>query len=180
MAKLGCLLIILAVTGLIAIVVVPVLPFLNNSPQVDNFLQPLLCQQGETVRRDQYSYTDFEGTSYSMNVYCMGDDEVERDVSTRWFVIGMVAFLAPFLIGLFTFIFGVNRYTRNRVATLTTPSIGNTDWGSGVMSVNTVASSSKPTLTERLKELQEARDAGLISAIEFDRARQQILDRMDD
>lgn len=176
MAKLGCLLIILAVAGLLVIVVVPVLPFLNDSPQVDSFMQPLLCQPGETVRREQYSYRDYDGTAYSMNVYCIGDDRVERDVSARWFVIGMVAFLGPFLIGLLTFIFGVNRNAGKHVTTLTTATIGNTDWGSGVVSVNTA----KPTLTQRLKELQEARDAGLISAIEFDRARQQILDRMDD
>ena len=180
MAKLGCLLIILAVVGLLVIVVVPVLPFLNDSPQVDSFMQPLLCQPGETVRREQYSYRDYEGTSYSMNVYCIGDDEVERDVSARWFIMGAVAFTVPFLIGLFMFIYGVNRYTKNRVATLTTASIGNIDWGSGVMSANTGSSGAKPTLTQRLKELQDARDAGLITAIEFDRARQQILDSMDD
>jgi hypothetical protein len=74
----------------------------------------------------------------------------------------------------------MNRNIRSSVSTLTTPSIGNRDWGSGVMSVNPAGSSSRPTLTQRLKELQEARDAGLISAIEFDRARQQILDSMDD
>jgi hypothetical protein len=180
MTKFGCLLIILGIVSLLAIVVVPVLPFLNDNPAIDNFLQPLLCQPGETVRREQYSYRDYEGTSYSMNVYCLGDDEVERDVSTRWFIVGTVAFLVPFLIGLFAAIYGMNRNIRNSVSTLATPSIGNRDWGSGVMSVNPAGSSSRPTLTQRLKELQEARDAGLISAIEFDRARQQILDSMDD
>ncbi len=181
MAKLGCLLIILAVVGLIALVVVPVLPFLENSPQVDGFLQPLLCQPGETVQREQYSYRDSEGTSYSMNVYCMGDG-VERDVTMNWTLIGVGAFLVPFLIGLFAFIYGVNRNARNRSVTLTTASIGNTGWvmpSSGGMSVGT-GGSKNASLVQRLKELQDARDAGLISAIEYDRTRQQILDSMDD
>jgi hypothetical protein len=184
MAKMGCLLIILSTVALCVIVVIPVLPFLNNSPEIDRFMQPLLCQPGETVRREQYSYQDFEGTAYSMNVYCVNNDEVERDVSARWFIMGAVAFTVPFLIGLFMFIYGVNRYSKNRVATLTTASLGNTGWAmpqSSMMSVNTTSSGvGKATLTQRLKELQDARDAGLISSIEFDKARQQILDSMED
>jgi hypothetical protein len=180
MAKLGCLLLILSMLGLCAIVVVPVLPFLDDSPQIDQFLQPILCQPGETVRRDQYSTTDNDGTSYSMNVYCLGDDEVERDVTDRWFLIGLVAFLAPFLVGLFALIFGVQR---NAVKSAVNTASGSAGWavpGSGVMSVNTGSTGKNASLTQRLKELQEARDAGLISAVEYDRMRQQILDSMDD
>jgi hypothetical protein len=115
-----------------------------------------------------------------MNVYCLGDDEVERDVTDRWFLIGLVAFLAPFLVGLFALIFGVQR---NAVKSAVNTASGSAGWavpGSGVMSVNTGSTGKNASLTQRLKELQEARDAGLISAVEYDRMRQQILDSMDD
>lgn len=177
MAKMGCLLVILSLVALGAIIVVPVLPFLNDTPQIDQYLQPLLCQTGETIRRDLYSTRDRDGTSYSMNVYCLGDDRAERDVTLMWGLMGMGAFVVPFLIGLAALIIGLQRSQ----STSETVSMSSGTWSTPAGGFTAgPGGGGKPTLTQRLKELQDARDAGLISGMEYDRVRQQILDSMDD
>jgi hypothetical protein len=170
MAKVGCLLVILSLVGLGVIIVVPVLPFLNDTPQIDQYLQPLLCQPGETIQREQYSTRDRDGTSYSMDVYCISEDRTRRDVTLTWGLMGMGIFVVPFLIGLAALIIGLQRSQSGSE----TVSMSGGTWSAPA------GGGSKPTLTQRLKELQDARDAGLISGMEYDRVRQQILDSMDD
>lgn len=181
MAKLGCLLMIVSFVLLCGLVVLPVLPFLENTKAFDDVLETVFCQEGETVERDQYQTRDSEGTSYSMDLYCIGE-QGRRDVTGQWFLVGILGFMAPFLIGLFAFIFGVNRGVRRTVTINRDTDVlggGSTVDLSSFMSPSQPAPSSSrggKSLTDKLKQIQDARDAGLITSEEYDRLRQEILD----
>ena len=165
MARLGCLLMVVSMVLLFGIIVIPVLPFLDKNTAIDNYLTPILCQPGEKIERDLYSEPNREGgTSFSMNVYCLDREEQRRDESGRWMLIGGAAFTLPFVIGLFAFIAGVNRRVRTFTAAMP-----QTQFVIGGVS-------SGDTLTSKLREIEEARKAGLISSEEYDRLRKEILD----
>ncbi len=220
MAKFGCLLIIVAFVALFGIVVIPVLPPLAENAGIDNYLTALLCQDNEIITRDQYSTTDSDGTSYSMDVYCTDRERQQRDVTGNWILIGVVSFVAPFLIGLFMFIGGVNRGAASSAANIAAVQLkGKTVQIPGGMSVSSFSASPSDqleikdgvvrfggmeirpdaftgdriedfmnqwkadapgadTLTDKLRQLQDARDAGLINADEYTRLRQEILDKL--
>lgn len=180
MAKLGCLLMIVSFVLLCGLVVLPVIPFLEDTKAFDDILQSVFCKEGEAVERDQYQTRDSEGTSYSMDLYCIGE-EGRRDVTGQWFLVGMLGFMAPFLIGLFAFIFGVNRGVRRVTINRDSDVLG----GGSTLDLSSFMSPSQPvpsssggikSLTDKLKQIQDARDAGLITSEEYDRLRQEILD----
>ncbi|MBL8165207.1 MAG: SHOCT domain-containing protein [Anaerolineae bacterium] len=181
MARLGCLLLILGMVALCGLVVLPVLPFTADTQAIDAALQPLLCNSGETLRRDLYSSSYRPGeTSFSMDVTCLDSDNRERDVTGQWMLLSAVAFTAPFLIGLTLFIVGVSRATRRSLVASTT------DFNQVLKATGfnmppaqtPVRTTNNPTLTQRLKELQEARDVGLITEQEFQQKRKELLDKM--
>ncbi|MCC6803144.1 MAG: SHOCT domain-containing protein [Anaerolineae bacterium] len=224
-AGLGCLLMIAAMVLLFALVVIPVIPQTADNSTIDNYLKAILCQPTDRLIRDQYSYYDYDsdggGTAFSMNVYCENTAEQREDVTGKWTLISIGAFLAPFLLGLLLFIVGITRRAMKatqQIGNLVTarsfggsPQVMVTRYGSssspiegldineGVLKVGgmeiplnnssaqQVETFSRPTgqaapgettLAARLRQLQEARDAGLISMDEYDRVRKEILDNM--
>jgi hypothetical protein len=172
MGKLGCLLILLSMAGLCVIIVLPVLPFMESSQTIDDLLQPLVCEPGEKIERDQYQTAGSRGgTLFTMSVYCIGSEGSRRSATDRWTLIGAGIFAIPFLVGLFSVIFGATRSAQKAAA------------GAPVMTLSGQAAALSPagsgagsTLAQKLKELDEARDAGLITADEYERLRQEILD----
>ncbi len=172
MAKFGCLLMILSMLALCGIIVIPVLPPFEESAEIDGYLLPLLCQPDENIERDQYSGPGSRGgTSYSMDVYCIDKDGERRDETGRWGLIGGGAFVLPFLLGLVMLIGGLNRNARLTTSTLTVyPSGSQVNLGG-----SSFPSGEGLSLSERLKQLQDARDAGLVTVEEYERLRQEIL-----
>ena len=180
MVRFGCFMIVLAIAALMVIIVLPVIPPLGDNTTIDQFLQPLICQPGETIQRDLYSQSTYDGTSFSMDVYCVDQEGAQRDETGRWTLVGAAGFVLPFLIGLFAVISGSNRNAAKQVAQMTA-SLN----AAGVAPTRQPwATSSEPphpaTLTQRLKELQDAHEAGLLTALEYERTRQKILDSLDD
>ncbi|MFN8451786.1 MAG: hypothetical protein U0521_25145 [Anaerolineae bacterium] len=98
-----------AIAALAVLVVIPVIPQTAENRSVDDYLTALLCEPGGRVVRDQYSYTDFDGTGFSMTVYCETGKNIREDVTTKWTLVGIAAFLVPFLLGLLLFIVGITR-----------------------------------------------------------------------
>ena len=177
MVKLGVLLIILAVVGMMVIIVLPVLPPLADNATIDQLLQPLICQPGETIQRELYSRSTGDGTNYSMDVYCLDRQEHRRDETGRWVLIGAVAFTIPLLIGLFMVIGASRRNLAARIAE--SPMPGAADAQPSLWAARSGAPA-RLTLTQRLKELEEAHEAGHLSDLEYKLIRKKILDRMDD
>jgi hypothetical protein len=182
MARLGCLLMIIAMVALFAIIVIPVLPPTENMSEVDDLLEPLLCEPGQEIERELYSQTDFDGTGYSMNVSCIDNEGQRTDATGRWVLVGVLAFTAPFLIGLFGLIGGFTRMASKAAANAQSTVMS----GAGIekfVSVSTsgaspmmATSGSGRSLSERLQEIQQAMDAGLISEGEYERLRKEVLD----
>lgn len=228
-AGFGCLLIIAATILLVAIIVVPVLPFTATTDSIDTLLSRVLCQPREQVVREQYTTTDFDGTGFSMNVYCETAGGQQRDVTGSWAIIGGAAFLVPFLIGLVLFIVGVrgrrpvpsevynmagvptsvpavtvrtynpqsappsSTYDLSDIAPTMTirPSQVQAAQQAQTREVESLQPTqpiqSQPTqpigtaphdpnsLTARLKQIEDARNSGLITAQEYERLRQEII-----
>jgi hypothetical protein len=173
LVRFGILFIALGVLGLCVLIVIPVLPPFETNAGIDNMLRPLICQEGEAIERQQYSEPSREGgTSFSMNVYCIDQEATRRDETGRWALIGAGVFIVPFLLGLFGVIAGSSqnaRSDRSRSATISMQNMaGFTPTGIG----------SSPTLTERLKQIQQARDAGMITSEEYERLRKEALDAL--
>ena len=198
---LGILLIIAGSLALCAVIVVPVLPPLENNQSIDNALAAILCKPKETLERELYQTRDVEGTGYSMTPYCVNSDYQREDLTGKWVLVGGGGFLIPFLIGLFLTISGANRAVRRRVTTLQVNSSGvpasGVEFKDGVLKVGGMQikmdnlnadqiraqmggfpAGGSGDLTEKLRQLQEAKDNGLISSSEYDRMRQKILDDM--
>jgi hypothetical protein len=166
------LFIALAVLGLCVLVVIPVLPPFKTNAGIDNMLRPLICQEGETIEREQYTErARGGGTSFSMNVYCIDQEATRRDETGRWFLIGAGVFVVPFLIGLFGVIAGSNQGARSAARSRST-TIGLQNMGG----FTPTGAGSGPSLTERLKEIQQARDAGMITTEEYERLRKEALE----
>jgi len=226
----GCLLMVLGIIILLVIIVVPVIPPTADNKTVDDYLAALLCQPNETVVRDQYSFRDSDGTSYSMDVYCQNSERQREDVTGKWGLFGVVGFLVPLLLGVGVIALGARRKsaasddyagtivtnpTSLSSASGSTPPVvimgggafGNVELKDGVLHVggveipvNHLTPAQIETFKERvranfgeaggigaaggtdfvakLKQIGEARDAGLITAEEYDKLRQEILDSM--
>jgi hypothetical protein len=167
------LLIVLAVVALLLIIVIPVLPFTKDNESIDTLMQPLICQPGERVIREQYTTTDSEGTGYSMNVYCMGRDEVRQDVTGRWVIMGIVAFVVPLLLGILVINLGARRVAK--ASSYSFPSVSSAAMTAGVNGGEPPDDDDK-SLTERLEELEQARSMALITEDEYQRLRKAVLD----
>jgi hypothetical protein len=225
----GCLLIIIAIAILVVVMVIPVLPMTAENRDVDNYLQALLCQPTDRIVREQYSFTDRDGTNFSMDVYCETVEGQREDVTGKWVLFSMIGFAVPLLIGIGAFILagrrraissdtfpGVALGTPTSFSTGSTPQVVVTRYGGGSSSpvegvefkdgvlkvggmqismggfspeqIETLkrqaaqAQGQTPSgdtdFVAKLKQIQEARDAGLISSAEYDHLRQEILDNM--
>ena len=171
MARLGCLLEIISMAALFLLVVLPVIPLFEESEFFDNILKPVLCPDGE-IEREQYQTYDSEGTGYNMTVTCEDNEGDDVDVTWQWFGIGIAGFLVPFLIGLPMTIAGFNKGMRGMMGGIPTvqgyspndlsSGFGSPAQGSGFGS-NTTSSSASKTMSQKLKELEDAKTQGLIN-----------------
>lgn len=181
MARLGCLLTIFSFVWLCGFTILPVLPFTASTPEIDRYLTPLLCEPGETLNRNQSSYSYRPGSiSFTMHPECVNSEGQERSVKDRFILLGVGVYLATFLPGLFLFIAGITRATRKMV----TQTMSDNGINIRVFSLDDgtiqpgAVQTSTASLTDRLRQLEEARDNGLISDEEYDRLRQEILDSL--
>lgn len=176
MGKFGCLLVILALVVLFTGVVIPVIPNTVDSPTVDSYLQSILCGADETILRSQYSERYIDGTAYSMNVYCVNNENIRRDVSGTWVLLGMAGFIIPFGIGL-VMIFST-KVPPPRPVTGNGQVIDVDALRKQISTQQGVSvSGGNKSLAERLRELEEARNAGLITYNEYDRMRDEIISK---
>jgi hypothetical protein len=193
--------IVLMVVAMIALVM-----GLSNSPQTIAISQALVCQPGEkyseALGRSVYSGTESMGREFF--AYCESDGS-RRDVTPQAFAVKAGMFAVPFVLGLLLFVFGIfvmvwrgSRSLIGQVVTATTSGSGQPVSkiivnGQPVDSMppeidqmlkgffgDSTQPQNRANLTDRLRQLQEAYDARLISKDEYERVRQQILDSMDD
>ncbi len=198
----GIILIFVSVALMIAVFAVEDIPF------IEDILVDVYCEPGETSITSARRLS-FGGTQNSTTVwYCDDNEGNEREITGQVGFTAVGVFLVPFFLGMFMIFAGAWRAQRNFTGKIMS-SIGiNEDVQiytmKGAPAINlskanmsaeqqaqveqvlqsvsnafgTPASSN--TLAERLKQLEDARQQGLISSAEYERTRQAILDSMDD
>jgi hypothetical protein len=217
---LGVVLIIIAVLLLVGWIVIPVIPQTADNTTIDGLLAQVLCQPNDTVIREQYSRRDYDGTSYSMDIYCQNSERQREDVTGKWAILGAGLFTVPFLIGLFMIIFSsirngvrMQQTALGNVFMVDTGKLKNSDnanswvvssysdkiktsdfgfsdgkFRMGGIEINMglspehekmiqEATNKSSTLKDTLQQLQEAYDAGLLQEDEYQRLRQEAMDR---
>jgi hypothetical protein len=200
MARMGCLLGVLligfAVVALFTLVVIPVLPFGENNPTLMQIKGALVCEPGQQYVMEGHNFSDNRGSGRRFNVYCVGDDGTKLDVIEKDFLVSLVLFVVPFLVGLFLTIGasaglarGVTRNVLQDVSGFQMGQAGSLNVGGMQIRVQRSGNPSMPidpnallfgdqsvTLADKLKQLEQARTQGLISQEEYDRVRKRILD----
>ncbi len=180
----GIGLMIVGFVALFGIIVIPVLPLTEDNASINNYLQALLCNSGEKFVREQYQTRDSDGTNYSMTPYCEDSDHRREDVTGKWVLYGGGGFTLFFLLGLMLTIFGAKRAVQSPVGAFTGGMVngfgvnldGLTSEKLKTLNAQMQAFSTGGDLTTKLRQIQEAKDKGLISSNEYDRLRQKILD----
>jgi hypothetical protein len=194
MGKLGAFLIVLSLVAL-GFWLSPIV--ISDNQSILNIMQPFLCAPGEDITMVVVVTHDFEGTGYSGDFDCHPADAASYDVTAKAFILGAASFTIPFLIGLFMCIAAFNRAVRGVISTRTVEI--NSGWNQPSMSTavsNAFHSMNQPPnsmgfgasapaapapaagnaeLTQRLKQLRDAYDAGMISHEEYERTRAELL-----
>ncbi len=185
---LGIVLMIVGFVALFGIIVIPVLPPTEDNASINNYLQTLLCNPGEKFVREQYQTRDKDGTNYSMTPYCVNSERQREDVTGKWVLYGGGGFTLFFLLGLMLTIIGAKRAVQSQAGVFIPQYTSGTINGFGVnldgltseklktLNAQMQAFSTGGDLATKLKQLQDAKDKGLISTDEYDRLRQRILD----
>lgn len=195
----GIILIIVAIALMIAVFAV------EDVPLVQDTLVGLYCEPSETSITHA-SRLSFSGTQNSTSVWFCDDGEGnEREITAQIGLTAAGAFVVPFLIGLFMIMYGAWSIQRNftrkvmssvgidndmqiysmKGANLSNANLSPEQQAQAQKILQSLSKASgvpanSSTLAERLKQLEEARDQGLISSAEYQRTRQAILDGMDD
>jgi hypothetical protein len=177
---LGIALILVAIVTMLILVVLPVLPGQSDNPAVLNFMASILCQSGERTEIEVVVTHDSDGTGYTPYTTCIGRENERTDASGKHLLITLVAFTVPFLVGLLLLIVNFGRAKRDVQDVLQTGQeliqIGRE--GFSLASVASVNVGGTGGFADKLKELEEAHSAGLITSDEYDRLRKEILDKM--
>lgn len=195
----GIILIIVAIALMIAVFSV------EDVPLIQDTLVGLYCESGETSITHA-SRLSFSGTQNSTSVWFCDDGEGnEREITAQVGLTAAGVFVVPFLIGLFMIMYGAWTIQRNftrkimssvgidndmQIYSMKGANLSNANLSpeqqtqaqkilQSLSNASTTAASSS-TLTDRLKQLEDAREQGLISSAEYQRTRQAILDSMDD
>jgi hypothetical protein len=187
MAKLGGLLMLLSFV-LLGFNLSPLL--LSDNQPILKLMEPLLCAPGETLTMDVVVTQDFDGTGYSGDYDCMRRNESSYDVSDKAFVYAAISFVVPFLLGLTLFLVAWNRATRGIIPSGgweiqtggTTVQISGASMQSvplppsQIYNFDAIPGTPAPSeLTNRLQQLRDAYNAGMISHDEYQRTRAEVL-----
>ena len=156
----------------------------------------LICNGDETL--EQQHRQTFSGNTggSTTDFYCVDEEGESRDVTDTMIIVGAGGFIAIFLPSLLMTIIGgrmmMKRTTKQFINKFVDGQNINDISQYQPQSQDDVqailqqlsAKAGKPapaqgTLTDRLKQLEDARDDGLLSQAEYDRMRQTILDNID-
>lgn len=187
---LGIILLIIGTIGVIIGVIGVPLQFASTIFQAGTPTAAELCNPGETLDEvlGAEEYTALEGTRRAIRYFCVNDVGERREVTTS-FVTGMLGdalrglgvFAIPFLsscictVGLLFTAFGAI-FSRRRAMLAVNNFAFPEDFDTTTASRQPSAASA--ALTNRLRQLEDARRSGLISEDEYQRMRQEALDNL--
>lgn len=171
----GCwasvVLFLLSGVALIVTVVLPAADALESIPGLTPLLQTLLCSPDETLDVEPVS-TGMRGfgTVFSADLSCVNPSGAQRSVTDSLTLIGIGAFLIPFFLGMFALMKGTAKPSQNQVTSTNDP-IKRT------VTVTSIATPARDTLTTRLAELEDAYRNQQITEEEHQTMRQKLLEQ---
>jgi hypothetical protein len=196
----GRLLILLGIVAVIAAIVYMfvMLGGIENET-TESIMEGLICEANERLSRT----VENDSSGNSVNFYCTDFEGIERNVNLGAIAIIGGGFTALLLLGILSIRMGAKKIAQQLTGqfqnfTMQAGQSNGLDMRDGsyqsgeippetmeklqqVMGqIGTLFAANKETLTERLQELEEARNKGLITDSEYSRVRQAILDSMDD
>jgi hypothetical protein len=190
----GILLLVVGTVGFIVGMIGIPLQFTSTMLQAVTPTAAELCNPGETLDEvtGQEEYTPLEGYRHAVRYFCVNAEGVRREV-TGTFVTGMIGdtirslggFLIPVLasclctVGFFLTLFGWLFARRNTLQMVTPNNFVFPDETFVVtQSDMTATSEGRKALTAKLHQLEDARQAGMISEEEYQRLRREALDNI--
>lgn len=167
-------------------------------------LTDTFCNPGEKVVSESRAYRRAGESGQEILFFCQDSQGRRRDITGAYVVVAIVGFIVPFLLGLFMVIGSVRRMVARAASQMMRIPAGgmvslpgmprssnmqvtghDVSAGSNVNDFIQQAFNASQQeiargddLSSRLRKLDEARDAGLISGDEYQRARQKILDAL--
>ncbi len=199
LTRVGIALMVIAFAILGYFIVIPaVMPSVQDTPWLHGPYQALFCHSGETLGSDSETYHPRPGeTDTTLTLSCVDAQGNARDVSGSVIAVGMIGYLAPFLIGLFMWTTGNNQKKQTATPTYADVYNGklgkesitvnrggrqitvdkNGDYGVGV-SDSSATDADSPSALKRLKTLKTAYEQGLITQDEYESKREELLKRM--
>src|SRR5260221_14633488 len=94
----GIVLVTLGIVPLLVFLVVPSgMRSIDQAPAIKNFLQPVMCQAGETLSSKQQITHEDGGTSFTAYFSCVNARGQARDVTSTSWLYGIGGFVVPLL-----------------------------------------------------------------------------------
>lgn len=167
----------------------------TSNPVMERIMDRVLCRADEDITEELGAWTT-EGQE--TDFLCIDEQGNRREVTLPAFLLMVAMFVVPFLLGLFLLMQSGRSMVNNRMAkaleniqaygmTINPDSAnpvhldGSVFRQAGVGGSPVVGSREvSADLASRLAQLQDARDKGLITAAEYDRMRQGIIEKFDD
>ncbi len=195
---LGVVLMVLAFVILTLFIIAPaVISPLDNAPFLKGILQTMLCQPNERLTASYSTYNTPTSSTRSTDLTCVDSRGNEREVSGQIIGIGMVGYLVPFLSGLFMSMLGASagkktqvyvpsttrssKYNPNaeRLEALVEAQMKSNGGSNGGQTGQTYFPAhdfgEHRPLTQRLQELKDAYNAGLVTEAEYNEKRKELL-----
>lgn len=173
---LGIVLMVFAFAVLTIFIILPSVVNFDDTPFLKNIMQSVACQPGEKVTASYSTYDTPTSSTRSTYLSCVNSEGQERDASQQIISIGAVGYLVPFLVGLFMTLIAGNKSKKSRSGW----SPDGSNFSNTTVStfpdarINAVTEGHVP-LVQRLQELKEARNAGLITDTEYAERRKALL-----
>jgi hypothetical protein len=181
----GVFLMVFAFVVLFTFIVLPaVISSFDSVPPLKAVYEVMFCKPGETLQDSRTTYRPSPGTTVTtVQVVCVDNEGIGRDISNDAISVGVFGYLVPFLVGLFTALIAGSR---EQVPSPSKPTPPRTNKPQVHKDPIPSANRAQPTEREqvlesaitRLKELKSALDLGLITQAEYDAKHKEILNDM--
>lgn len=172
----GCGFFLFGLFGLCLLVSLP--SMITDSPLINGAMGQIFCGDADAYINDSYRYSYRPGTiTWSLNAKCQTSDNRIEDISDKQTGIGLAVFIISTLIGVIGFLnlptptpaipkgtkLTLNGVPIDQLDTLTSTPQGKAD---------------DQSLKDRLRQLEESYEAGLINKEEYDDTRKRLLDNL--
>ncbi len=168
----GRLLLFIGITLFFAVLLAALVPLIF--PDVMRFAGSLLCAGNEQAVVERNDFSDRHGTGFTLTVDCIGTAGQRRTLDTFAVILVEIGLFVPpaLLLGLLgmAWLWRIVRPPQLEPGPAASPPITLT------ASMSTRQPATSGALADKLRQLEEAYHAGLITADEYNRERQEILD----